>query len=142
MFAALIGAPCDMELEFTNEEDLLRVPIKKEGSTETDVREPAAAPLRALLGAASRREALCSRQADPALTAQARRVARNLVVICRSYTSSPTRRMSAVSSKSSRTASRWHTRVSRSSVLARLVSTAAHPRALPRLPARRARQSP
>ena len=40
MFAALIGAPCDVELEFTNEEDLLRVPMKKEGSTETDVRVP------------------------------------------------------------------------------------------------------
>lgn len=39
MFAALIGAPCFMELEFTNEEDLVRVPVKKEGSTDTEVRE-------------------------------------------------------------------------------------------------------
>jgi hypothetical protein len=27
-----------MELEFTNEEDLMRVPMKKEGSADTDVR--------------------------------------------------------------------------------------------------------
>ena len=44
MFAALIGAPCFMEIEFTNEEDLVRVPIKKEGSADTDVRGRALAP--------------------------------------------------------------------------------------------------
>lgn len=38
MFAAIMGAPCDMELAFTNEEDLLRVPMKKEGSSDTEVR--------------------------------------------------------------------------------------------------------
>ena len=34
--AALLGAPCDMEIAFTNEDDLLRVPIKRETSAETD----------------------------------------------------------------------------------------------------------
>jgi hypothetical protein len=37
MWAALVGAPCDIDLQFTNEEEIQRVPMKVEGSTDPQV---------------------------------------------------------------------------------------------------------
>jgi hypothetical protein len=34
MWAALVGAACDVDLEFTNQEDLQTVPMKREGSVD------------------------------------------------------------------------------------------------------------
>ena len=107
MFAALIGAACDMELEFTNEEDLLRVPMKKEASTETDVRVPPLSILSRLSLICSPRPRVAAAAAPQSVGAppagsprSPRRVAADpggpLVAARRSCTCSRTRRMSAV----------------------------------------------